>query len=89
MGLIYENKDEEYIVAYYDTPSDACSSLFIKKYNNKFEEIESNEYYSDDDACDRLDCESELKESKLNKEILEIFTEIVSFINYKDKTVIN
>lgn len=89
MGLVYENDKQEYLVAYYDIPINACVTIFVKKYDKAFKEIESNEYYSDDDAADYLDSFKELKESQLNKELSGIFTDVISFINYKDKTIIN
>ena len=78
-GLIYESEGN-YIVVYYDIPKDGCFILRLVKYNKDFEEIENNECYSEDDIIDQLDSLKELKESNLNKELIGMFQEIISYI---------
>lgn len=88
-GKIYENEKGNYIITYYDIPKDGCFVLRTIVYDNNFNEIQNEEFYSEEDVCILLDSFKHLKESKLNQEVVSMFSEIITYLKEKETKVVN
>lgn len=88
-GKIYENEKGNYIITYYDIPKDGCFVLRTIEYDKNFKEVNNEEFYSEEDVCILLDSFKHLKESKLNKEVISMFSEIITYLKEKEIKAVN
>lgn len=86
-GVIYENKEGHYFVTYYERPKDGCMCLKVLEFDKNYKEVNSDEYYSEDDVCNVFDLMDNVKESRLNSEVIAIFTDIVQYLKANDLKV--
>lgn len=88
-GKIYDNEKGNYIITYYDIPKDGCFVLRTIEYDKNFKEVRNEEFYSEDDVCMLLDSFKNLKESKLNQEVISMLSEIVTYLKEKETRAVN
>lgn len=88
LGLVYETKGK-YIVAHYDFKEESGVSIRVVSYDKYFKELSNDTYFSEDDVCNYIDALPPLSESPLNKELLHMLNDMVSFVKPEQRKIIN
>lgn len=87
-GFVYETKGK-YLIVYYDFQEEACMAIRVVSYDKDFKELSNDTYFSEDDVVDYIDELPSLSESPLNKELLSMLNDMISFVKPEQRKVVN
>lgn len=88
LGLVYETEGK-YIIVHYDYKEESIVAVRVVTYDKYFKELSNDTYFSEDGVCNYVDELPSLSESSLNKELLPMLNDMVSFVKPEQRKIIN